>query len=65
MYAVIGADALSKTCDPTDRSTIILFGDGAGAVVVGASEEPGICRPTSTLTAVWRSAEPGSPGARW
>ncbi|MGF1908237.1 ketoacyl-ACP synthase III [Vibrio kasasachensis] len=39
---VIGADALSKTCDPTDRSTVILFGDGAGAVVVGASEEPGI-----------------------
>ncbi|WED22672.1 ketoacyl-ACP synthase III [Vibrio sp. JC009] len=39
---VIGADALSKTCDPTDRSTIILFGDAAGAVVVGASEEPGI-----------------------
>ncbi|MDP5253698.1 MULTISPECIES: beta-ketoacyl-ACP synthase III [unclassified Vibrio] len=39
---VIGADALSKTCDPTDRSTIILFGDGAGAVVLGASEEPGI-----------------------
>ncbi|GAK87710.1 3-oxoacyl-[acyl-carrier-protein] synthase [Vibrio ponticus] len=39
---VIGADALSKTCDPTDRSTIILFGDAAGAVVLGASEEPGI-----------------------
>ncbi|RQW64213.1 beta-ketoacyl-ACP synthase III [Vibrio viridaestus] len=39
---VIGADALSRTCDPEDRSTIILFGDGAGAVVVGASEEPGI-----------------------
>lgn len=39
---VIGADTLSKTCDPTDRSTIILFGDGAGAVVIGASEEPGI-----------------------
>ncbi|GLT17967.1 3-oxoacyl-[acyl-carrier-protein] synthase 3 protein 1 [Vibrio zhanjiangensis] len=39
---VIGSDALSKTCDPTDRSTIILFGDGAGAVVVGASDEPGI-----------------------
>ncbi|NOH83279.1 ketoacyl-ACP synthase III [Vibrio sp. 03-59-1] len=39
---VVGADALSKTCDPTDRSTIILFGDAAGAVVVGASEEPGI-----------------------
>ncbi|MCC4264735.1 beta-ketoacyl-ACP synthase III [Oceanimonas baumannii] len=39
---VIGADALSRMCDPEDRSTIILFGDGAGAVVLGASEEPGI-----------------------
>lgn len=39
---VIGADALSKTCDPTDRSTIILFGDAAGAVILGASEEQGI-----------------------
>ncbi|MDV7103956.1 beta-ketoacyl-ACP synthase III [Vibrio sp. TH_r3] len=39
---VVGADTLSKTCDPSDRSTIILFGDGAGAVVVSASEEPGI-----------------------
>ncbi|GAB3525277.1 beta-ketoacyl-ACP synthase III [Photobacterium alginatilyticum] len=39
---VIGSDALSHKCDPDDRSTIILFGDGAGAVVVGASEEQGI-----------------------
>ena len=39
---VIGADALSKTCDPKDRSTIILFGDGAGAVVVQATEDEGI-----------------------
>lgn len=39
---VIGADALSRTLDPNDRGTIILFGDGAGAVVLGASEEPGI-----------------------
>ena len=39
---VVGADALSRTCDPEDRGTIILFGDGAGAVVIGASEEPGI-----------------------
>ncbi|PKF78403.1 3-oxoacyl-ACP synthase [Vibrio sp. vnigr-6D03] len=39
---VVGSDTLSKTCDPTDRSTFILFGDGAGAVVVGKSEEPGI-----------------------
>lgn len=39
---VIGADALAGTCDPEDRSTIILFGDGAGAVVVAVSEEKGI-----------------------
>ena len=45
---VIGADVLARTCDPTDRGTIIIFGDGAGAVVLGASEEPlfpRICMP--------------------
>ncbi|WP_439076162.1 beta-ketoacyl-ACP synthase III [Serratia sarumanii] len=39
---VIGADVLSRTLDPEDRGTIILFGDGAGVVVLGASEAPGI-----------------------
>lgn len=39
---VIGADAESQTADPDDRSTIVLFGDGAGACVIGASEEQGI-----------------------
>ena len=39
---VVGADVLARTCDPADRGTIIIFGDGAGAVVLGASEEPGI-----------------------
>lgn len=39
---VIGADVLARTCDPSDRGTIIIFGDGAGAVVLGASSEPGI-----------------------
>lgn len=39
---VIGADVLARTLDPEDRGTIILFGDGAGAVVLGASKEPGI-----------------------
>nr|WP_050568247.1 beta-ketoacyl-ACP synthase III [Cronobacter sakazakii] len=39
---VIGSDVLARTLDPEDRGTIILFGDGAGAVVLGASEEPGI-----------------------
>lgn len=39
---VIGSDLLSRTLDPQDRGTVILFGDAAGAVVVGASEEAGI-----------------------
>ncbi|MBN1577317.1 MAG: ketoacyl-ACP synthase III [Chitinispirillaceae bacterium] len=38
---VIGAEVISKTLDWTDRSTCILFGDGAGAVVVEASTTPG------------------------
>ena len=39
---VIGADVLARTCDPSDRGTIIIFGDGAGAAVLSASEEQGI-----------------------
>ena len=35
---VIGADLMSRMVDPDDRSTAALFGDGAGAVVVGATE---------------------------
>lgn len=38
----IGVDTLSKVTDFEDRSTCILFGDGAGAAVLSASEEPGI-----------------------
>jgi 3-oxoacyl-[acyl-carrier-protein] synthase-3 len=37
---VIGADTLSRIVDYTDRSTCILFGDGAGAMLVEASEDP-------------------------
>jgi 3-oxoacyl-[acyl-carrier-protein] synthase-3 len=39
---VIGADVLSSVIDYTDRSTCVLFGDGAGAVVMQASDEPGV-----------------------
>jgi 3-oxoacyl-[acyl-carrier-protein] synthase-3 len=38
---VIGAELLTRFLDYTDRSTCILFGDGAGAVVVSGSDEPG------------------------
>jgi 3-oxoacyl-[acyl-carrier-protein] synthase-3 len=38
---VIGADVLSKILDWTDRSTLVLFGDGAGAVVLEPADEAG------------------------
>ncbi|AZM92066.1 MULTISPECIES: beta-ketoacyl-ACP synthase III [Streptomyces] len=39
---VIGADKMTEITDWTDRTTCVLTGDGAGAAVVEASEEPGI-----------------------
>ena len=39
---VIGADKMSSIADYTDRQTCVLFGDGAGAVLMEASEEEGI-----------------------
>ena len=39
---VVGAETLSRIVDWTDRGTCILFGDGAGAVIVEASDQPGI-----------------------
>lgn len=39
---IIGAESLSRIVDWTDRNTCVLFGDGAGAVVLTASEETGI-----------------------
>jgi 3-oxoacyl-[acyl-carrier-protein] synthase III len=39
---VIGAEKMSDFIDPTDRSISFLLGDGAGAVVIGPSDTPGI-----------------------
>ena len=39
---VVGAETLSRIVDWTDRSSCVLFGDGAGAVVLQAADEPGI-----------------------
>ena len=39
---VVGADTLSRIIDWTDRSTCVLFGDGAGAVILQADKKPGI-----------------------
>ena len=39
---VVGAEVFSRMLDWHDRGTCVLFGDGAGAVVLSASDEPGI-----------------------
>ncbi len=39
---VIGAESLTRILDWTDRASCILFGDGAGAVVIGNDEPPGV-----------------------
>jgi 3-oxoacyl-[acyl-carrier-protein] synthase-3 len=39
---VVGAETFSRILDWSDRNTCVLFGDGAGAVVIEASNEPGI-----------------------
>jgi 3-oxoacyl-[acyl-carrier-protein] synthase-3 len=51
---VVGVEKLSDFIDPHDRSSAFIFGDGAGAVVIGPSSTPGI-GPT-----IW-----GSDGAQW
>ena len=39
---VVGTETLSRITDWSDRSTCVLFGDGAGAVVIAAADKPGI-----------------------
>ena len=39
---IIGSETYSRILDWTDRTTCVLFGDGAGAVVLRAAEEPGV-----------------------
>lgn len=51
---LIGAETLSKLVDWTDRGTCVLFGDGAGAAVLQASEKGGIL-----------SQSVGSNGSKW
>jgi 3-oxoacyl-[acyl-carrier-protein] synthase III len=51
---VIGAETMSRIIDPTDRGTAFIFGDGAGAAVIGPSDTPAI-GPT-----VW-----GSDASQW
>ena len=52
---VIGAETFSRILDWTDRTTCVLFGDGAGAVVLEAQEQPGTREDRGVLTAHLRS----------
>ena len=51
---IVGADMMSRIIDYTDRTTCVIFGDGAGAAIVGPSDSPGISK------SVW-----GSDGSKW
>jgi 3-oxoacyl-[acyl-carrier-protein] synthase III len=52
---VIGAETFSRILDWTDRKTCVLFGDGAGAVVVSAESQPGWRSDRGVLSAHLRS----------
>ena len=52
---VIGSETFSRILDWTDRTTCVLFGDGAGAVVVEAQPQPGTRADRGILTAHLRS----------
>jgi 3-oxoacyl-[acyl-carrier-protein] synthase-3 len=52
---VIGAETFSRILDWTDRSTCVLFGDGAGALVLEASDQPGLPGDRGVLAASLRS----------
>ena len=64
---VVGAEVFSRILDFNDRTTCVLFGDGAGAVVLEASAEPGIL--ASDLHADGRHADilctPGTVAGLW
>ncbi len=52
---VIGAETLSRIVDWSDRNTCVLFGDGAGAVVLSATQGDGTIRDTGVLNMALRS----------
>ena len=52
---VIGAETFSRILDWTDRTTCVLFGDGAGAVVLEAQNQPGTTEDRGVLTSRLRS----------
>src|SRR5471030_3274533 len=59
---VIGAEVFSRILNFDDRGTCVLFGDGAGAVVMTASNEPGVRATAMPTSSAFRVA---FPAARW
>src|SRR3984893_5386270 len=53
---VIGAETFSRILDWSDRGTCVLFGDGAGALVLEAQQQPGAREDRGILTSHLRSA---------
>jgi 3-oxoacyl-[acyl-carrier-protein] synthase-3 len=52
---VIGAETFSRILDWTDRGTCVLFGDGAGAIILDAQQQPGLPSDRGLLTTHLRS----------
>jgi 3-oxoacyl-[acyl-carrier-protein] synthase-3 len=57
---VVGADALSAYCEPEDRVTSPLFGDGAGAAVLQVERDDGVAAPRGVLASRLRAL-----GSQW
>jgi len=72
---VVGVEKLSDFLDPYDRGTAFIFADGAGAVVIGPSDEPGIgptiwgadadSRDAILMEPSWNAFRHGAPEGVW
>jgi len=58
---VVGAEVLSRMVDWQDRTTCVLFGDGAGAVILRASEQPGVIAAKLHADGSYRNMLKASP----
>jgi len=58
---VVGAEVLSRMVDWRDRTTCVLFGDGAGAVILRASEQPGVIAAKLHADGSYRNMLKASP----
>jgi 3-oxoacyl-[acyl-carrier-protein] synthase-3 len=64
---VVGSEAMSRIIDWTERGTCVLFGDGAGAIILGAADEPGVLSSHLHADGAFRELlqVPGGIGNGW